>query len=93
MSVTLTPHLEAMIREKIETGLYRDEETVMREALRLLDEHDRRLQRLRAAIAVGDEQVARGDVVTWTPDFLDQLKREADDEDRLDLPINDDVVP
>jgi hypothetical protein len=37
--------------------------------------------------------MARGEVVDWTPDYLEQLKREADEEDRLGLPISDDVTP
>jgi hypothetical protein len=32
--------------------------------------------RVRDLIAVAEEQAARGQVITWTPDFLDRLKRE-----------------
>jgi antitoxin ParD1/3/4 len=41
MSVTLTPQLQAKIRQKVEAGLYSDAEAVVREAMHLLDEHDR----------------------------------------------------
>lgn len=92
MNVELPPRFEALVREKVASGLYDDASAVVQDALRLLDERYR-LDRLRAAIAVGDAQVARGEVVDWTPDFVERLKAEADEEDRLGLPIDDDVIP
>ena len=92
MNVSLTPQLEALVRQKVESGLYNNASEVVREALRLLEERDR-LNRLKAALAIGDEQYARGEVTTWTVDTLDQLKREADEEDRQGLPIRDEVQP
>jgi len=57
MNVSLTPQLEALVKRKVESGLYGSASEVMREALRLLDEHDRlrqmRLEELRAAIHKG----------------------------------------
>lgn len=47
------------MREKVESGLYDDASVVVQDALRPLDERYRR-DRLRAAIAVGLEDVARG---------------------------------
>ncbi len=91
MNVSLTPQLEELVRRKVESGLYNNASEVVREALRLMEERDR-LSRLRAAIAAGDEQLARGEVVDWTPDFLERLKREAAEEDRQGLPIGDDDV-
>jgi antitoxin ParD1/3/4 len=41
MNVELTPALEDLVREKVESGLYRDASEVVREALRLLDRQDR----------------------------------------------------
>lgn len=61
MNVSLTPHFEAMIREKVASGRYNNASEVVREALRLLEAEDRRkLERLRAAIAVRLEQDAAG---------------------------------
>ena len=42
LNVSLTPELTAMIAEKISTGHYRSASEVVRAALRLLDERDRR---------------------------------------------------
>ncbi len=94
MNVSLTPELEELVRRKVESGMYGSASEVVREALRLLEERDReKLARLRAAIAVAEEQVARGEVIPWTPDLMERLKREAAEEDRLGLPIRDEVLP
>jgi putative addiction module CopG family antidote len=57
MNISLTPHLEAMIREKVESGSYNSASEVVREALRLLEEEDQlravKMQRLRRDIQEG----------------------------------------
>ena len=93
MNVILTPELEAMIQEKVVSGDYSDPSEVVREALRLLEERDRQLERLRAELATGLEQIARGTTVAYTPDFLDRLKREAAEHVRLGKPIKHAVKP
>jgi antitoxin ParD1/3/4 len=42
LNVSLTPELTALIAAKIKTGHYRSASEVVRAALRLLDEQDRR---------------------------------------------------
>ena len=57
MKMTLAPELEELIRQKVDAGLYRDAEDVVRQALELLDQLDRdpvaRKAALRAAIKRG----------------------------------------
>lgn len=57
MNVSLTPQLEKLVKSKVESGLYGSASEVMREALRLLEERDRRhalrLEELRAEIKKG----------------------------------------
>jgi antitoxin ParD1/3/4 len=59
MNISLTPHLEAMIREKVESGSYNSASEVVREALRLLEQEDElrtlKMQRLRRDIQEGLE--------------------------------------
>lgn len=76
MSVTLSPHAEGLIQEKIAMGPYRSADEVIEEALRALDERDR-LAKLRAAIAVGDAQLARGEGIPYTSELMDEIEREA----------------
>ena len=57
LSISLTPQLEQMVRDKVESGMYNSASEVVREALRLLDEQEElrqiRLKRLRAEIQKG----------------------------------------
>ena len=41
MNVSLTPELERFVQAKVENGRYNSASEVVREALRLLEEHDR----------------------------------------------------
>jgi len=65
MNVSLTPQLEKLVRKKVASGRYNSASEVVREALRLLEEQDRlremRLEELRKEIAVGLEQLERGE--------------------------------
>jgi antitoxin ParD1/3/4 len=57
MNISLTPHLEELVKGKVASGLYNSESEVMREALRLLEERDQerdlRLAELKGAIQKG----------------------------------------
>jgi antitoxin ParD1/3/4 len=78
MNVSLTPELEAPVRRKVGTGDYNSASEVVREALQLLDERDR-LKQLRAAIAIGDAQLARGEGIPYTSELLDEIDRDVDE--------------
>ena len=92
MVIQISPESEATIRELVTRWGYDDEVAVVAEALRVLVERDT-LERLRALIAAGDEQAARGEVVAWTPDFMERLMREAEEDERLRRPLRDEVLP
>jgi putative addiction module CopG family antidote len=92
MTIQLSPEAEAMVRQLIERGDYDDPEAVVDEALRALVQRDQ-LTRLRNAIALGDEQAERNEIVTWTPDFLERLKRESEQDVRRGKPLKDEVIP
>ena len=57
LNVSLTPQLEAMIHEKVASGMYASASEVIREALRVLDQQEKKKQEklewLRAAIQEG----------------------------------------
>ena len=93
MNISLTPQLESMVREKVETGFYNNASEVVREALRLLEARDRQLEWLRAQVAIADAQVERGEVFDLTEDFMQQLGDEAVENARRGKPIRDAVVP
>ncbi len=74
MNVSLTPHLDAFIRAKVETGRYTSSSEVVREALRLLEQFESvqqtRLAPLRADIAHAVGQVERGETVAFDADKI-----------------------
>ena len=59
MNVSLTPELERLVNEKVESGLYQTASEVVREALRLLKERDQAREQLRADVQAGFNQLAR----------------------------------
>ena len=65
MNVSLTPSLEQYVRDCAATDDYNNASEVVREAIRLhkqREEHRQmKLERLRAAIKVGDDALANGD--------------------------------
>ena len=60
MNVSLTPELEKLINEKVDSGLYQTASEVVREALRLLKERDQERVQLQADVRAGFDQLARG---------------------------------
>lgn len=61
MNVSLTPELERLVNDKVESGLYQTASEVVREALRLLKERDQARAHLRADVQAGFDQFARGE--------------------------------
>jgi len=74
INVSLTPQLEDMIRKKVASGLYNSASEVVREALRLMEEHDRiravKLELLRQDIRDG---LNSGEPTPWDPE---EIKRD-----------------
>jgi antitoxin ParD1/3/4 len=68
MNVSLTPELEQLVTEKVESGRYTSASEVIREALRLLEEHDQlkqqRLAQVREKIDRGLQQLDSGQSVS-----------------------------
>ena len=92
MNVSLTPELEAMIRQQVDSGRYNNVSEVVREALCLLDERDR-LEHLRSLVLVGLEQAQRGELVEFTPELLEDIHRRAEERFRGGEEPHPDVCP
>jgi antitoxin ParD1/3/4 len=92
MNVSLTPQLEMMIRERVESGRYNNASEVVRDALRLLEMNDRK-EHLRSLVAVGLEQAVRGELADLTPQLVDDIERRAKERFRRGELPNPDVCP
>jgi putative addiction module CopG family antidote len=68
MAVTLAPQIEDLIQRKVEAGPYSSPDEVVMEALQALEERER-LQYLCAKLHIGLDQVERGEVVAFTPEW------------------------
>ncbi len=74
MNVSLTPELERLVSDKVRTGMYQTASEVVREALRLLKEHDEgKLERLRSDVHAGLEQIEQGDYTEHSVDGMRDL--------------------
>jgi len=65
MQVSLSPHLENVVKNKVKSGLYNNASEVIRDALRIMLEQEEmrqaKLQALRDAVQIGDDQADRGE--------------------------------
>lgn len=84
MNVSLTPELEKLVNDKVKSGRYNSASEVVRESLRLLQDHDElkriRLDELRREILLGVEQIRNGQYSTLETDedfsnFFEGIKR------------------
>ena len=77
-SLSLGEHWEVFIKNEIASGRYGSASEVVRDALRHMEEHNSRLTALRAHLAEGEAQAARGELVKdfSMEDLLTELDRE-----------------
>ena len=79
MNISLTPELERLVADKVESGLYNNASEVIREGLRLLKEHDEVRLRWREQIEKGWREAQRGELVDGDEAFrrIDQRIKKA----------------
>jgi antitoxin ParD1/3/4 len=77
VTVTLTPHLEEMVHQKVQSGRYTSVSEVIREALRLMQDHDAlrqaNIDQLRQDIYAGIES---GAAVVWDAEAVKKIARD-----------------
>ena len=62
MNIQLKPEQEKFIREKIASGEYSNADDVISQAFKLLEVRERKIKKLKDKIAIGTEQIAKGQV-------------------------------
>lgn len=93
MNITLSPKIQQLIQEKVDSGNYAGPDEVMEEALHLLEDRDGQTERLRASLVEAHEQIARGEGEVWSPELRDQIRKRAIELVRSGAPLDPDVCP
>src|SRR3954451_20924140 len=63
MNVSLTPELNEFVASRVTSGRYQSSSEVVREGLRLLQDHETALEAVRQKIAAGLEQAKRDELL------------------------------
>lgn len=93
MHINLSPEMEKYLQTKVGTGFYSNASEVVRDAIRRMWAEDEKLEALRAAVQVGDEQLERGEGVAYTPERLDQITEKAFANAHSGKKVSADVAP
>ncbi len=75
MNVSLTPELAEFVKSRVTSGRYQSDSEVVRQGLRLLEEHESSLTELRAKIARGIKQADLGEFIDGNEVFAKLKKR------------------
>ncbi len=79
MNVSMSPQLAEFVHEQVKSGVYGSASDVVRAGLRLLKEHEQdreaRLERLRAEVAIGIEQLDQGEGIPSEEVFQELRQR------------------
>ena len=79
MNISLTPQLEKLVQDRVKSGRYTSASEVVREALRLLDSHDRAmsqgLAQLRTNVESGFRQLDAGQSSSFDEAAVERIKR------------------
>ena len=82
MNVSLTPELEKLVTQKVESGLYQSASEVIREGLRLLDDQDHirevHLNEVRKKVETGLVQLDRGEGIPGDRAYAQMKQKSAD---------------
>ncbi|MGZ5071285.1 MAG: type II toxin-antitoxin system ParD family antitoxin [Methylobacter sp.] len=91
MHINLSPEIEQYLQAKVGTGFYSNASEVVRDAIRRMWEEDEKLEKLRAAVKVGDDQLDRSEGVTYSSRRLEEITENAFKNSRNGKKISSDV--
>ena len=80
MTITLTPELEKLVKEKVDRGAYDSAEAFVGEAVQRLIEEERaedaHLDEIRAHVDAGDSEIERGEYFEYDESTIAELARD-----------------
>lgn len=93
MHINLSPEIEQYLQLKVGTGFYSNASEVVRDAIRRMWEEDEKLEKLRAAVQIGDEQLDRGEGLAYSSSRLEAITEKAFRNARNGKKVSTDVTP
>ncbi len=91
MHINLSPEIEQYLQAKVGTGFYSNASEVVRDAIRRMWEEDEKLEKLRAAVKIGDDQLERGEGIPYSSRRLEDITEKAFENSRNGKKISLDV--
>ena len=89
VNISITPELDAFLQSRVESGRYQTTSEVVREALRLLERHekerDEAFLQLRAKLETGAAQAERGELLNGD-DVFEELREMLEERRRARIP-------
>ncbi|AMK75933.1 MULTISPECIES: type II toxin-antitoxin system ParD family antitoxin [Methylomonas] len=92
MHINLSPEIEHYLQTKVGTGFYSNASEVVRDAIRRMWEEDEKLEKLRAAVQLGDEQFDRGEGIAYSTSRLEKITEKAFNNSRNSKKVSTDVT-
>jgi antitoxin ParD1/3/4 len=77
MHINLSPEIEQYLQFKVGSGFYSNASEVVRDAIRRMREDDERLEKLRAAVQIGDKQLDQGEGLVYSNSRLETITEKA----------------
>lgn len=95
MNITFASKDEAYIRQMVEEGYYSNATELIRDAVRRLREANKIEydNPMYAAVAIGEEQYARGQYKKYTPELFEEIQRNADKKLKQGKKPKPEVIP
>ena len=95
MHISLGEPYENYIQDEIKAGLYSNATELIRDALRRMKENRerRRIEHIHALVAIGEAQIAKGEGIPYTDDFMDSAMNRAIENHKAGTPIRYEVKP
>ena len=92
MHVNLSPEMENFIKGKVAGGFYGNATEVVRDAIRCMQAEEDRRTAFRAAVAIGDGELDRGEGREYTPQVMAEISARARRSVGSQEPIDPDVL-
>ncbi|WP_333879386.1 type II toxin-antitoxin system ParD family antitoxin [Methylobacter sp.] len=93
MHINLSPEIELYLQAKVGTGFYSNASEVVRDAIRRMWEEDKKIEKLRTAVQIGDEQLDRGEGIIYSASRLEAITEKALSNARNGKKVSADVTP